>query len=203
MFNVFSRWCLLFLLIAMTAYSCKDKKEDPVVIAIEEDSDLETNAANADFFPVTNYFRGQVYEITNSNINPLMITNDGFKVDSVWLKTKDFEKAISTFLEPVIDSANLKEDFTQTSFKDATLNKITFTYTPTIMHPAGHPLKSWNLYIDPQTNEISGIYILKVTPGKGTEHLNWIAGKKCSIQLLKDDMLVFERNIIWNFDENE
>ncbi len=183
--------------------SCEQKKKSSTATVLEENNPLDTNAANMDYFPVTNYLKGQLYEIKNSQVNPLMVTNDGFKIDSVSLKMDDLEKAIASFLEPVIDSANLKSEFKQTSFKDATLNKITFTYTPTMMHPAGSPLKTWNVYVDPETNKVSGIYILKITPGKGTEHLNWIADKKCTVQLLKDDMLVYERSIIWNFKENE
>lgn len=192
---------LVFMMGALI--SCAEKQNNPMVTAIEGIIPVDSNTANADFFPVTNYIKGQVYEIKNSFINPLMITNNGFKIDSVYLKMEDLDAAVASFLDPVIDSSNLKEAFTQTSFKDATLNKITFNYTPTIMHPVGNPLKTWNVYIDPETNKISGIYILKVTSGKGTEHLNWIANEKCTQQLLKDDKLVYERTIIWNFDKND
>ncbi len=189
--------------VAAIFFSCNEKKqvENPKVKL--ENSPLDTNAVNADYFPVTSYLKGQVYEITHNNINPVMITNDGSKIDSVILKMEDFEKSIATFLDPIIDSANLKTEFKQTSFKDATLNKITFTYTPTALHPASSPLKSWNVYIDPETNQVSGLYILKKTPGVGTEHLTWESGKKCTIQLLKDDMLIYERSIVWNFNKND
>ncbi len=132
-----------------------------------------------------------------------MITNNGRKVDSVLLKMEEIDEAVASFLDPEIDTCNLKDEFKQSSFTDATLNKITFNYTPTMMHPAGSPLKGWNVYIDPQTNQVSNIYLLKITSGKGTEHLNWIAGKKCTIQLLKEGALVFERSITWNFDNND
>lgn len=183
--------------------SCKQKQDNPMVTAIEGIEAVDKTTAIADFFPVTDFLKGQVYEIKNNHINPLMITNNGFKLDSVYLKMEELDAAVASFLDPVIDGSNLKEAFTQTSFKDATLNKITFNHTPTIMHPVGNPLKTWNVYIDPESNKISGIYILKITAGKGTEHLNWIADKKCTQQLLKDDKLVYERSIIWNFDEND
>jgi len=203
MSKVFTRLLLVVYVASALVLSCNQKPNNPIVTAITGINPLDTNAADVDFFPVTNYIKGQVYEIKNSHINPLMITNDGFKKDSVWIKMEEVDQAIATFLDPLIDSTNLKAEFKQTSFKDATLNKITFAYTPTIMHPVGSPLKSWNVYIDPQTNEVSSIYILKITSGKGTEHLNWIAGKKCTIQLLKDDMMVYQRSIIWNFDKND
>lgn len=197
------RSLLVFCSVATLFFSCIEKKQDATIPATEENNLLDTNATNDDFFPVTTYLKGQVYEIINNNINPVMITNDGFKIDSVILKMENFEKEIATFLDPVIDTANLKKEFKQTSFKDATLNKITFTYTPTALHSASSPLKSWNVYIDPETNKVTGIYILKKTPAVGTEHLTWEAGKKCTIQLLKEDKLVYERSIIWNFDKND
>lgn len=193
------------LFVVMTSIlSCSQNQNTSTAItALEEIQPLDSNVQNPDFFPVTNYIKGQIYEIKNNYITPIMITNDGVKVDTVFLKLEEVDKAVATFLDPVIDTANLKQEFKQSSFKDATLNKITFSYTPTMMHPAGSPLKSWNVYIDPQTNQVSSIYLLKITPGKGTEHLNWIAGKKCTIQLMKDDVLVYERSITWNFDNND
>lgn len=203
MAKVILGYTIVFCTVAAVFLSCKEKKEVAIATSPTEINPLDTNTANGDYFPVTAYLKGQVYEVKNNNINPVMITNDGNKIDSVILKMEDFEKEIATFLDPIIDSANLKQEFKQTSFKDATLNKITFTYTPTALHPASSPLKSWNVYIDPETNQVSGLYILKKTPGIGTEHLTWEAGKKCTIQLLKDDMLIYERSIVWNFDKND
>jgi hypothetical protein len=202
MSKVFIQFTLIVFIIA-NSISCAQKQDDQMVTAIEGINTIDTSADEGDFFPVTNYIKGQVYEIKNNHINPLMIINNGSKIDSVYLKMEELDAAVVSFLEPVIDSSNLKEAFTQTSFKDATLNKIIFNYTPTIMHPVGNPLKTWNVYIDPETGKISGVYILKITAGKGTEHLNWIADEKCTQQLLKDDKLVYERSIIWNFDKND
>jgi hypothetical protein len=191
----------VFILIAtLFVLSCNnDHKETNSIVQIEEKS--------TEFFPVTTYLKGQISEVKNSGVNPLMITGIAGKMDSVWLKQEEIDSAFSEFVTPVIDTANMIEFFTESKFHDQTLNSFTFTYEPKKTVPATLSLKRWDVYVSPETNRVKRIYIEKAGAGATQLQLSWLSGSNARLVYLTTDAsgtqkVTKEVLIKWNFDED-
>jgi hypothetical protein len=156
------------------------------------------------FFPVTSYIRGQLIDIKTVGINPKKYTTKENKQDSLWVKSEDFEKEFGEFLQPEIDSINMVPFFSEKSFMDQTLNLVTLTYDPIKELPDSIQWRHWDIYIDPATNAIQRIYLIKqIAPDKKAQ-LTWQSGKRCKIVVLHEDKsgvstIERETEIKWNY----
>jgi hypothetical protein len=156
------------------------------------------------FFPVTDYLKGEVYTIKQNGINPLKYTIVNGNTDSVWLKIEDLESAVAEFLHPEIDSANLITLFSEKSFLDQSLNAVTFTYDASATLPDSMKLKHWDVYIDPKTNKVKRIYMVKETDKTKTLQLTWVSGQWCKITTIATDekrgmKVEKEEKLVWDF----
>lgn len=161
-------------------FSCQPKQS--------ETKTASTATAPADslppsFFPVTAFIKGQLFEIKQSGINPLRFTTDASgKTDSSWIKVEALETELYECLHPVIDSTNMVPYFTEKSFMDETLGLFTMTYdrketTP----PDSITWRTWNVYIDPETNEVAKIFLVKALP-KSLLQITWKANQECMLK---------------------
>lgn len=133
------------------------------------------------FFPVTAFIKGEVYEIKNKGINPLLYTTQNNHTDSVWVKIENLDSAVSEFLHPLIDSVNLTGLFTEKSFLDQTINAITFTYEAKGPLPDTMKLRHWDVYLDPETQKVKRVYLVKEMDGGKMLQLTWLSNQYCKI----------------------
>lgn len=180
--------------------ACNNSSTKEAVI----DSQKKDSVEKQSFFPVTNYIKGQLYEIKNKNINPLKYTTVNNHTDSAWLKIEGLETAVKEFLYPEIDSVNLISLFTETKFADQTLDAYTFTYDATVLLPDTMTLKHWDVYIDPATNNVKRIYLVKTIEKNKTLQLTWQSNEWCKITTIITDKngvssVVKEEKITWDF----
>ena len=169
----------------------------------EQPSQKDTLAAQR-FFPVTEYLKGEIFNIKNAGVNPLKYTTINEHTDSVWVKMEQLDSVVQEFLHPEIDSVNLTALFIEKSFMDQTLNAVTFTYDPVAAMPDSLKLKHWDVYIDPKTNKVKRIYIVKQIDKTKTLQLTWINGQWCKITTIATDekgimKVEKEEKIIWDF----
>src|SRR5437762_12721098 len=92
-------FCLALLLL-QSCNNYSEKKAAPFSPPVETKEKVS-------FFPVTDYIKGQIREITENNINPKKYITINGHTDSSWLKMEELPGAFSDFLHPVIDSLNL------------------------------------------------------------------------------------------------
>lgn len=182
----------LFLLYSCT-YSSKNKEAEP----------LKMIEAKQSFFPVTNYIKGQLFDIRKYGITPLKYTTINNHTDSVWLKIEAFDLAVKEFLEPEIDSLNLTSFFTEKKFLDQTLDAITFSYDPSTQLPDSMKLNHWDVYVDPNSGNVKRIFMVKNFDNK-TLQLTWQSNKWCKINTIinKPDgttELEKEEKITWSY----
>jgi hypothetical protein len=169
---------------------------------------VKDNAAGMDtiqqkFFPVTSFIKGEIYEIKKSGINPLQYTTINNHTDSVWLKIEELENAVSEFLSPVIDTANLTTLFTEKSFLDQSINAITLTYEPAADLPDSMMLKRWDVYIDPETQKIKRVYMVKEISNTKMLQLTWVSKQWCKITSIITDqngVSTVEKEVKLNWD---
>lgn len=191
----FLNFCLLFIF-----FGCSNSPE-PVLSS-------NNNTENISIFPVTSFLKGQLLEIDSLETTPLKITVENGETDSVWLKREDVRAAAAPFLTPVIDSASMSSFFSVKSFLDQTINAYTFTQDPKIKLPDSIELRHWDVYMSPQTNRITRIYLVKEKTEKNVEtttQLTWLSDRWFSIRTITQapgmQPKIKEEKMIWNFDD--
>lgn len=166
--------------LAILLFACQPKKSDkpaPASASTQSDSILTS------FFPVTSFIKGQLFEIKESGINPIRYSrNEAGKTDSSWIKVEALENELSECLHPVIDSTNMIPFFTEKSFMDETLGLVTMTYDrKQTSIPDSINWRTWNVYINPETNEVTKIYLVKSLPHSQLQ-ITWRANQECILK---------------------
>ncbi len=156
------------------------------------------------FFPVTGYIKGEIYNIKKSGINPMKYVTINDHTDSSWMKIEELDAAVQEFLTPEIDSINLGNLFSEKSFLDRSINAVTLTYDPINTLPDSMQLRHWDVYINPTTNKIKRIYMVKEIDKNKTLQLTWVNDQWCKITSIVTDekgILKIEREdkIFWDF----
>lgn len=170
---------MVFFMLVLISSSCKQGQKSEKESKSVADTLIAEKPEVSFFFPVTNYIQGQIFDIKkNASVNPLKITSFNNKVDSSWLKMENLDKELTEFLSPKIDSGNFIAFFSEKKFLDQTLDAVTLTYDPIKPLPDSISLQHWDVYIDPASNEVKRIYLLKRSNGK-TIQLTWQSGKWC------------------------
>ena len=177
--------------------------------AASTDSAATTEIKKDSFFPVTSFIKGQMILLDSLPVMPLHIITIDHKTDSIWLKKAQLPTLLADFLSPEIKETNLTNFFNETSFNDQTLNAITMTYDPITVLPDSISLRHWDIYINPETGNITKVYLVKQLKNKDgitTQQLTWTTNKWAIITTLlnkPDDStkILKEEKIIWNFTE--
>lgn len=189
---------LLIVMTAVLLFACNNKKDTGKQLK----ETIEPVALKKDtltVFPVTDYLLGQIKIIEDLPVTPLHTLKEKKIVDSNWISREDVKKLAAPFLTPVIDSASLNMYFSGNSFLDQTVSAITFTYTVLPEVPKDVTLKEINVYVDPHTNEVQRIYLVK-EKGDTTFQLTWKSGSWFSIRSIHGSE-INEEKVKWNFDE--
>lgn len=182
-------------------YACHSgETSQPVIVT--------TPVNNGNIFPVTSFIRAQLKGLDTMPVTPLKIAISDGKSDSTWLKREDIRKEATPFLSPEIDSLHMHSLYAEKSFLDQTINAYTFSYDLKEKLPDSIHLVHWDVYMNPQTNSIQRIYLVKQWDSAGTgiiNQLTWVVDKWFSIrtitQVQGDKPNIREKKMIWNFDE--
>lgn len=130
------------------------------------------------YFPVTNVILGSIKEIKDMYVDPLKYTTIGPKTDSVWIKPGEIDAAFSEFVNPVIDTANLKEFYSESKFLDQSVDAFTFMYEPRQELPDSMKWLSWVAYVNTETGKVRRIDMTKKGEHEGEiKHLLWNPGE--------------------------
>ncbi len=151
------------------------------------------------YFPVTPFIRGQLYDFKVRGIGPLKYTTINGKTDSVWLKQEEVEAALSEFLYPEIDSVNMIPFFSEKKFLDQTIAAYTYTYEPKQALPDSITISRWDVLIDEESSKVRRIYIVKELPNHSILQLTWQAGKWCKIISILNSQVEKEIKISWDY----
>ncbi|HRN80642.1 MAG TPA: hypothetical protein PKY29_09765 [Ferruginibacter sp.] len=193
---------LAFCIWVLSSCSENDKKSEPVAIPAPAEATIDT-AEN--YFPVTTYIKGQIAEIRERGLNPLMIVTENGRSDSTWLRVEDLQTQFAPFLTPVIDTANFKSFFKESKFEDQSINTYTWSYEPYNTLPDSISLKRWDVYVNPETSKVTRVYWMKENDNKTQEQLIWNSGASCKIIQLHEQNgnAVVDKEIIIKWDFNE
>jgi hypothetical protein len=189
-----------FLLCLFSCHTTPDAVSSAAPVAAPPRTDTS-------FFPVTAFLKGQMLQFDSMPVTPLHIITIRDKSDSQWIKREQLRSFLTAFLEPEITETNLTKYFTETRFNDQTVNAITLSYDPIGTLPDSMSLKSWTVYIDPKTGNVTGIYIVKRAAANNqsiTQQLTWESNTSAQIVniLNKPDgssEVLSQEKFVWNF----
>ena len=194
----------ILYIILLFFISCKshERKDATNKIVAIDSSSIKVEPKS--FFPVTDYIKGQIFEIKNGGVNPMKFVTINNHTDSAWLKMEKLKDEVADFLSPEIDTTNLISLFSEKKFMDQTLDAITFTYDPIKVLPDTFSFQHWDVYVDPDKNTVRRVYIVKKLPGNKTQLLTWESGKSCNIKTVSSDSsgkVLIEKEITlkWHF----
>jgi hypothetical protein len=189
---------LFSLLVFIIIFTSCHTEQKPVTVVAQKISDT-TN-----IFAVTSFLKGQLNMFDTMPVTPLRTISENGKTDSSWLKREDIRRNATPFLTPVIDSVNMTSLFSEKSFLDQTINAYTFSYDAKVKLPDSIKLTHWDVYMNPQTNNIERIYMVKEN-GDTTTQLTWLVNKSYSIRTIISEPAreakIKEEKMIWNFDD--
>ncbi|MFN8242902.1 MAG: hypothetical protein U0X40_02505 [Ferruginibacter sp.] len=190
-----------FLLLA----ACSQSDEHPVPALSKQEKDSIARAmASQRFFPVTNFLKGQLIDLAQKGVTPLKYNTVGEHTDSVWLTNEELPLLLAPFFEPVIDSTNLISLFAEKKFMDQTLNAVTFSYEPAGPMPDSLHLSRWDVYVDPETQKVKRVFMIKQPDKTTTLQLTWVSNKWCKITTLRNkpdgsSVVEKEEKISWDY----
>ena len=166
-----------------------------------------TIADSTNIFPVTSFLRAQLKQLDTMPVTPLFVITENGKKDSTWMKRPDIRKNGFPFLSPEIDSVRMHSLFKESSFLDQTIDAYTFSYDPKKTLPDSINLTHWDVYMDPQTNSIKRIYMVKEKDSADqsiTQQLTWLVNNWYSIRTITQttghEAEIKEEKMIWDFD---
>jgi len=187
-----------FTVITLLFLACNNsatKKADAATVPVVEEK--------PSFFPVTDYLKGQIYEIAEKGKFPVKYTTINEKTDSVTLKFDGLNELFKDFLHPLIDSSNLIPLFKETKFLDQTIAAFTFSYDPKTTLPDSMLLKRWDVYIDAESNKVKRVYMVKKDKDNKTLQLLWESDKWCKITTINNagdsSKVEKEEKISWSY----
>jgi hypothetical protein len=200
---------IFYTILVLTLTHCTSKNKT-VNNQINTDTvATESNQAVKGFFPITSFLKGQLITLDSLPITLMHTITINKKTDTIWLKKQEIRPLLQPFISDEITATNMAPFFTETKFKDETINAITYTYRPTNTLPDSIALRHWDMYINPETGSIQKIYLVKEKIDKDktyTFQLIWQTNKWAKITtLLKNknglNEVVKEEKITWAFTE--
>ncbi len=168
-------------------------------------TDTNNTASNVDtvgnYFPVTTFIKGELYNIRTRGLTPLKKITIGTKTDSSFVKMDSLEQEFAPFLTPIIDTANLKTTFVEKKFLDQTFQAFTFTYDVKPNTNNSFGFLHWDVYVDPETNLVNRIYLVKKLTDSTVQQLTWFTGKNCQIFTINNNTstITEKQHIVWNY----
>lgn len=196
--------------IAALLFSCGNHTTPPPAVPQNADTTV-TDKPTTSYFPVTSFLKGQMIGVDSVAFTPILYTTVNGKTDTTWLKREETKTFLQPFFSFNIDSTNLLSLFTETKFNDRTLNAITLTYDATGKLPDTVQLRNWTVYIDPESQKVRSLYIVKEYKENNQSYiqqLTWTTDRSAKITTILNQpdgntQLLKEQKIVWTDIDDE
>jgi hypothetical protein len=179
---------LYSLLCVMMFFSCTqpEKTETTDANAFEN---MDTTKVLPTFFPVQTFILGEIETLSKSNSVITRVERNNEVPDSTKITLKEWKEIANALFYPAIDSLSLSSHFIENKFLDQSIGSITLTYEPNKNKPDSIPWENWNVYIHPENQEISRLFLVKKIGNNQIEQITWIPGKFCKVVMINEDPL--------------
>ena len=114
---------------------------------------------NEPFYPITQYIQDQIAYVDSTPLAIEKITFiDNKRVDSVIIDRQAFHLLAEEFLKPDLNDKNIKPFYTENSYRDLTINSVTFNYTTT---DRSQELQQADILLNPENNRVKNVIFRK------------------------------------------
>ena len=187
------RNCNFILIFVCLIASCSQKNS--------ENSTADKSDADASFFPVGNYLLGDIESIKHQGISPKYIHVKNSISDSTFLQLQQVDSCLSDFLIPLIDSISLSSMAKETKFYDENIESFTLSYDIQNTNFAKTPWRKWDVYINPETQKVDRLFLVKTISDSTIAQLTWIPKSFAKIVVInnRNSSIVEEKTFIWNY----
>jgi len=158
-----------------TSESCKSKSGNNV-------KDEAGAFANKQYYPIASYIHSQIKHLDSLPLAIIKYTTlkDG-EIDTSIVEKNDFAKVAATMTNPDLSAPDVKGEYDETSFIDATINTISLTYSAKTDKVA---IRKADVLLKQDNGNVSSIYIeKKVTATDSTvlKKMLWTAGRNLQV----------------------
>jgi hypothetical protein len=173
---------IIFLFCVLAIFSCKNKQQEkpPPATVVTTKPDTVT------FFPVTDFIRNQVIAVDSMPYAIQQLREINGRIDSAFVQKDFFKQMALNFIQPDFNSAELKKYYKENTFFDATINKVTFTYSTA--NPEME-IRQVIVYVDKENGDkVTSIYMEKQLSGGDSlvqKKMIWKMNKSFSILSIK------------------
>jgi hypothetical protein len=167
---------LCLLCIIGISESCKNKTGTHT----EDEEGIDT-ASNKAHYPVAGYIHSQILYLDSVPLAIMKYTTINNKVDTSITEKKDFAIVAEALSTPDISAPELKDQYEETSFIDATLGTISLTYSVKNDTAA---IRKTDVLLKQDNTEVSTIYIEKKIAQTDSTILKkalWTAGRNLQV----------------------
>jgi hypothetical protein len=173
--------------------SCTQKKS--------ENSTVNKTETESSFFPVGNYLLGDVETIKLQGISPKYVHVKNGISDSSFVQLQQIDSSLSDFLNPMIDSVGLSALVKETKFFDETIAFFTLSYDVKLDALKKTPWRKWDVYVDPETQKVDRIFLVKSISDSTMAQLTWIPKSFAKIVIINNQSSTIEeeKTFIWNY----
>jgi hypothetical protein len=171
---------LLFLLPIVFLIACGNNNEsnkadeeyqDIVLLPTAED----TTPSNVPFYPYVDYINEQLQYIDSTPLGvEKIVTLEGKTVDSTFATKQELRKAVNAFTAYNPNLPANRPFFKETSFRDLTINRITFSISA--LQP-DVPLQQVDILLEPEKQKVKNLVIRQQfeTPDSSNSiHMIWV-----------------------------
>lgn len=155
--------------------ACKGENNSPQETTIINTPPTDTADPNTPLYPFTDYIRRQVMYVDTTPFGiEKTVEINGKTISSAFLTKDDFKQMAGSFLEIDPNTTALKPQYTETSFKDLSINRITFSIET---KNAGLPLQRADILLNADNQQVKNVLLRKQLISADStvlQHLLWV-----------------------------
>jgi hypothetical protein len=164
-------------------------------------------AEKKNYFPIADFIKSEIRYVDSLPLALIKYNIQNNHTDSSFIKPAEFDQLAQEFLPPVLSGAAFEDDYTETSFMDATTQLAAFTYST---KNRNQELQRADVLAKPNPgiNQVQSIYMEKVLIKSDTvfvKKITWKAGKSfqvlSSIQPPGQKPVMTQLKVTWDDSE--
>ncbi len=137
--------------------------------------DTSKVANNESLYPYPQYILAQIRRLDSVQLGiEKVVYENGVKKDSVFITREEFKQIATAFMVPDLNETKWRNEYEETSFRDLSLNTITFTIAAKNEHL---PVQKADVLLNPDTQEVKYVVIKKEEKKDGyyeSSNLMWV-----------------------------
>ena len=159
-----------FIPAILLIFSCKQNGQAPIITG---DSTIQVKEEA--LYPYPQYIQSQIQHLDSVQLGiEMVIYENGVKKDSAFISRQEFKQLAAAFMVPDLNEKKWRNEYEETSFRDLSLNTITFTIAS---KNENLPVQKADILLNPDTKEVKYVMLKKQEKKDGyfeSSNLMWV-----------------------------